>query len=227
MNRRVTVVLLLALTLPLPLHAAKPPAKTVKPERVSGAFDAESFSGLKFRSIGPAVASGRVSDIAIDPKHPATIFVAVASGGVWKTTNKGTTWTPVFDKQGSYSIGCVTLDPNDPLVVWVGSGENNSQRSVGYGDGVYKSVDGGKSWENVGLKLSEHIGRTSSTSPRRARSGHLAASAGSTRRPMAAGAGSRCLRSARTRASAMSSSTLAIPMSFTRRPISAGATSGH
>ncbi|MFA6957204.1 MAG: glycosyl hydrolase [Thermoanaerobaculia bacterium] len=160
MNKRVSIVLLLVLCISLPALAAKSPAKpAAKPERTPGAFDAESFSGLTFRSIGPAVASGRVIDLAIDPKHPATMFVAVASGGVWKTTNKGTSWTPLFDKQGSYSIGCVTLDPNDPLVVWVGSGENNSQRSVGYGDGVYKSVDGGKTWENVGLKASEHIGK--------------------------------------------------------------------
>ncbi|MCH7780452.1 MAG: glycosyl hydrolase, partial [Acidobacteria bacterium] len=86
-------------------------------------------------------------------------FVAAASGGVWKTTNHGTTFTPVFDSEGSYSIGCVSIDPNNPAVVWVGTGENNSQRSVGLGDGVYKSVDGGKTWENVGLEDSEHIGK--------------------------------------------------------------------
>ena len=159
MNQRVSVVLILALLLALPTLAAKPPAKAATPERVPGAFDADSFSGLTFRTLGPAVASGRISDIAVDPKHHATMFVAVASGGVWKTTNKGTTWTPVFDKQGSYSIGCITLDPNDSLVVWVGTGENNSQRSVGYGDGVYKSDDGGKTGENAGLKASEHIGK--------------------------------------------------------------------
>ena len=85
--------------------------------------------------------------------------MAVASGGVWKTTNAGTTWTPIFDNEGSYSIGCVALDPKNPQVVWVGTGENNSQRSVGYGDGVYRSDDGGKIWKNVGLKSSEHIAR--------------------------------------------------------------------
>ena len=122
-------------------------------------WSSETFSGLKFRSIGPAVTSGRISDLVVDPDDPATWFVAAASGGVWKTTNAGTTWEPIFDGEASYSIGCITLDPNDSNVVWVGSGENNSQRSVGYGDGVYKSEDGGKSWENVGLKKSEHIGK--------------------------------------------------------------------
>ena len=114
-------------------------------------LSAETFKGLELRGIGPAVASGRIGDFAVHPTRPGTYYVAVSSGGVWKTVNSGTTWTPVFDGEGSYSIGCVTLDPNDPLVVWVGTGENNSQRSVSYGDGVYKSVDGGVSWENVGL----------------------------------------------------------------------------
>src|SRR5438874_8403756 len=122
-------------------------------------YDDKVFSGLELRGIGPAIVSGRIVDVAIDPRDPRVWFIAAASGGVWKTTNAGTTFTPVFDDQNSYSIGCVTIDPNDSLTVWVGSGENNSQRSVSYGDGVYKSVDGGKSWTNVGLKKSEHIGK--------------------------------------------------------------------
>jgi photosystem II stability/assembly factor-like uncharacterized protein len=117
------------------------------------------FAGLKLRSIGPAVTSGRVVGFAVHPKDRGQYFAAAASGGVWKTTNDGTSWTPVFDEQGSYSIGCVVLDPKNPLVVWVGTGENNSQRSVGYGDGVYRSDDGGKSWKKVGLEKSEHIGK--------------------------------------------------------------------
>jgi photosystem II stability/assembly factor-like uncharacterized protein len=124
-----------------------------------GPLSAGTFTGLAFRAIGPALESGRIVDIAVDPRDPARYFVAAASGGVWKTTNASTTWTPVFDGEGSYSIGCVTIDPTNPLVVWVGSGENNSQRSVGYGDGVYKSVDGGTSWKKVGLDKSEHIGK--------------------------------------------------------------------
>ncbi len=117
-----------------------------------------AFSGLKFRSVGPALMSGRIGDFAMNPDRPAEYYVAVCSGGLWKTVNNGVTYEPIFDGEGSYSIGCVTLDPNDPSVVWVGTGENNSQRSVSFGDGVYKSVDGGKNWKNVGLKDSEHIG---------------------------------------------------------------------
>lgn len=115
------------------------------------------YSSLQFRSIGPAVTSGRIADFAVNPKNPSEYYVAVASGGVWKTTNKGTTYKPIFDGQGSYSIGCVVLDPSNPSTVWVGTGENNNQRSVAYGDGVYKSTDGGRSWKNMGLKTSEHI----------------------------------------------------------------------
>jgi photosystem II stability/assembly factor-like uncharacterized protein len=135
------------------------PKEAPKEEKKKGGMTADTFSGLKFRLIGPAVASGRVMSIAVNPKNKFEYYVGVASGGVWKTVNDGTTWTPVFDGEGSYSIGWVTLDPNDSSVVWVGSGESNSQRSVSYGDGIYRSDDGGKSWTNLGLKKSEHIGR--------------------------------------------------------------------
>ncbi|MDX6611739.1 MAG: hypothetical protein QOD75_925 [Blastocatellia bacterium] len=118
-----------------------------------------TFNGLKLRGIGPAFTSGRVVGFAVDPNNAARYYVGVASGGVWKTVNNGATWTPIFDKEGSYSIGAIVLDPKNPLTVWVGTGENNSQRSVSYGNGVYRSDDGGKSWKNVGLKTSEHIGR--------------------------------------------------------------------
>ena len=116
------------------------------------------LSSFRWRSIGPAVASGRIADIAIDPTDRSTWYVAASSGNVWKTTNAGTTWTPIFDDYGSYSIGAIALDPGDHLTLWVGTGENNGQRSVGYGDGVYKSVDGGRSFRNMGLETSEHIG---------------------------------------------------------------------
>jgi len=131
----------------------------VAEDKPNDPMSTETFDALKFRSIGPAVTSGRVGDFAIHPHDKGHYYVAVASGGVWKTTNAGTTWQPVFDNEGSYSIGCVTIDPENPAVVWVGTGENNSQRSVSYGDGVYRSEDGGKSWKNMGLKSSEHIGK--------------------------------------------------------------------
>ncbi|HSO73485.1 MAG TPA: glycosyl hydrolase, partial [Blastocatellia bacterium] len=118
-----------------------------------------TFAGLKLRSIGPASVGGRIIAIAVDPNDFSRYFVGVASGGVWKTTNSGVTWAPVFDNEASYSIGAVVLDPKNPLTVWVGTGENNSQRSVSYGDGVYRSDDGGKTWRNTGLKASEHISR--------------------------------------------------------------------
>jgi photosystem II stability/assembly factor-like uncharacterized protein len=97
--------------------------------------------------------------MAVNPNNPDQYYLAVASGGVWKTNNHGNTYTPIFDGQGSYSIGCVTIDPSHENTVWVGTGENNNQRSVAYGDGVYKSVNGGKSWKNMGLKESEHISK--------------------------------------------------------------------
>ncbi|TVZ59745.1 sortilin (neurotensin receptor 3) [Flavobacteriaceae bacterium MAR_2010_105] len=123
------------------------------------ALDTIKIDGLKWRNIGPALTSGRISDIAVNPNNPYEYYVATSSGGVWKTINAGNEYTPIFDKEGSYSIGCVTMDPNNSNVIWIGSGENNNQRSVAYGDGVYKSIDGGKSWKNMGLKTSEHIGK--------------------------------------------------------------------
>jgi photosystem II stability/assembly factor-like uncharacterized protein len=137
-------------------RASSPAAKE---ETKKDPMSTATFNGLKLRSIGPATAGGRVAAFAVNPRNHSEYYAAVASGGVWKTTNSGTTWTPVFDNEGSYSIGAITLDPANPLVVWVGTGENNSQRSVSYGDGVYRSDDGGKSWKNMGLKKSEHIAR--------------------------------------------------------------------
>ena len=135
------------------------PAAVPTPAPTPDSMPASTFSGLRFRSIGPAVTSGRVIAFAVDPNDRAKYYVAVASGGVWKTVNSGTTWTPVFDNEGAFSIGAIALDPKNPSTVWVGTGERNSQRSVAYGDGVYRSDDGGRSWRNVGLKTSEHIGR--------------------------------------------------------------------
>lgn len=123
------------------------------------ALDTINLSGLSWRNVGPALTSGRISDFAVNPDNPFEYYVATSSGGVWKTTNAGVDYKPIFDNEGSYSIGCVTMDPNNSKVIWVGTGENNNQRSVAYGDGIYKSEDGGNSWQHMGLKNSEHIGR--------------------------------------------------------------------
>lgn len=116
-----------------------------------------TFSGLEFRSIGPAFMSGRIGDIEILPDDPSTWIVGVGSGGVWRTENAGTTWTPIFDDQDVFSIGTITVDPSNPHTIWVGTGENHGGRHVGYGDGIYRSRDGGQSWEHMGLEDSEHI----------------------------------------------------------------------
>ncbi|MDA9819951.1 glycosyl hydrolase [Salibacteraceae bacterium] len=148
MNRALIIGLLMATPL---LFSAKGEKEKEDSSKVS-------YSALKFRAVGPALTSGRVVDIAVHPEKPTTYYVAAAAGGVWKTENSGTSFSPIFDGEGSYSIGCVALNPSNLNEVWVGSGENNNQRSVAYGDGVYKSQDGGKSWKNMGLKNSEHIG---------------------------------------------------------------------
>ncbi len=157
MPRRLYPLFLLTL-LAAPTLAAKP--KPVPEEKKPvDVLTAKTFAGLKLRPLGPALTSGRIVDLAVHPQDPHTFYVAAAAGGVWKTVNHGTTWEPIFDGEGSSSIGCVVVDPHNPQVVWVGTGENNSQRSVGYGDGVYKSLDGGKSWQRMGLENSEHIGK--------------------------------------------------------------------
>jgi photosystem II stability/assembly factor-like uncharacterized protein len=125
---------------------------------VSDTIKSGDIAGLKFRSIGPALTSGRIADFAVNPVNHNEYFVAVASGHIWKTTNNGNTFEPVFDDYGAYSIGCLAMDPKNHNVVWAGTGENNHQRSLGYGDGIYKTTDGGKSWKNLGLKDSRQTG---------------------------------------------------------------------
>nr|WP_299381160.1 glycosyl hydrolase [Allomuricauda sp.] len=119
----------------------------------------EVITNIPFRNIGPGFMTGRIADIEKDPQDSSTWYVAVASGNVWKTVNNGTTWTPIFENHGSFSTGCLAIDPNNTGTIWLGTGENQSQRSVGWGDGVYKSTDYGTSWTNMGLNLSEHIGK--------------------------------------------------------------------
>ena len=117
------------------------------------------YPDLNSEILVPAFSSGRIADIAIHPGDEHTWYVAVGSGNVWKTVNAGVTWESIFDDQGSYSIGCVSIDPLNPNTIWVGTGENVGGRHVGYGDGIYRSKDGGKTWKNMGLKTSEHISR--------------------------------------------------------------------
>ena len=157
LTMRTILILAFGFLFSLPLLVAQKKDDAAKKPDKPVLLQPGTYDGLSFRSIGPAVTSGRISDFAVNPKNPAEYYVASSSGGVWKTINGGTTYTPLFDGQGSYSIGCVVIDPTNPNTVWVGSGENNNQRSVAYGDGVYKSEDGGKKWKNMGLKNSEHI----------------------------------------------------------------------
>ncbi|HET9262405.1 MAG TPA: hypothetical protein VFO14_05135 [Vicinamibacterales bacterium] len=125
----------------------------------AGRMSADIFKGLAFRSIGPSLTTGRIADVAVDAKNPSVWYVASASGNLWKTVNRGNTWTPIFDSYGSYSLGVVVVDPRDSNVVWLGTGENKNQRSVGFGDGVYKSTDAGATWTRTGLENSEHLGK--------------------------------------------------------------------
>jgi photosystem II stability/assembly factor-like uncharacterized protein len=165
---RFALPLALLLAMPLALTAqrgtgrpagAASAAATPAAQNDSGGLPSSALSAFRFRAIGPATYSGRIGDIAVHPDKK-TWYLGVASGGVWKTENAGTTWSSIFDSQQDvYSVGTVVLDPRDPNIVWVGTGENNAQRSVSYGNGIYKSEDGGRSWRNMGLKESEHIGR--------------------------------------------------------------------
>ncbi|HSG81846.1 MAG TPA: glycosyl hydrolase, partial [Gemmatimonadota bacterium] len=150
MNKNVprTVLLLTALVVP---------SGAVTAQQAGSRLGATDYQALAFRNIGPAINGGRIAHIAIHPQNRNVWYVAVGSGGVWKTENAGTTWQPIFDDQPSYSIGSLAIDPSEPSTVWVGTGEDVGGRHVGYGDGVYKSTDGGRSWQNKGLRSSEHI----------------------------------------------------------------------
>lgn len=148
-------LLILGITISSASLFAEDNAKTDKEKKENSSI----YSGLKFRSIGPALMSGRISDIVIHPENENVWYVTAGSGGVWKTENSGTTWKSIFDGQKSYSIGCISLDPQNPNIIWVGTGENVGGRHVAYGDGIYKSEDGGNSWKNMGLKKSEHLSK--------------------------------------------------------------------
>src|SRR5216117_2170196 len=135
------------------------PAPTATPSPAALPLSEALFKNLKARSIGPAVMGGRVSDIAIDPRNPFVFYVGLGHGGVFKTNDNGVTFDPIFDKQPMLSIGAVAVAPSDSDVVWVGTGEANDRNSSDWGDGVYRSTDGGEKWQNIGLKESRAIAR--------------------------------------------------------------------
>lgn len=163
MSRRLSLLLplLLALT---DLSAQQSPAPQVQPEVPAPQpspppLTEVLFKGLKARAIGPTVMGGRISDIAIDPRNPGVFYVGTATGGVSKTNDNGATFDPIFDKESALSIGAIAIAPSDPDVIYVGTGEANDRNSSGWGNGVYRSNDGGSTWENVGLKETRTIGR--------------------------------------------------------------------
>jgi photosystem II stability/assembly factor-like uncharacterized protein len=129
------------------------------PGTTPGALTADVLKGIELRSIGPALATGRIVDVQIDPKNPNVWYVVSAFGGLWKTVNRGTTFTPIFDDGRSFTLSTIAIDPKDSNVLYLGTGEGNSQRSAHFGDGVYKSTDAGATWRRVGLETSEHIGK--------------------------------------------------------------------
>ena len=152
MNRSIHTSLGLLAVLLLPVVAS--------PQEAEGpAITEDLLSGLKLRGIGPASRSGRIADVAMDPNDSSTWYMAVASGNAFKTTNRGTTWEPIFENYPVYSTSTVVVDPTNSNVIWLGTGENNGQRSVPYGNGVWRSRDAGASFEHMGLDESEHIGK--------------------------------------------------------------------
>jgi len=149
--KRVLLVAMPVLAIPLGVMLAQ---QTGGPR-----LTADLVRGLEIRNITGTFSSGRIADVAIDPRNRSVWYVATASGGLWKTTNHGVTFAPIFDDGGAYSLGCVVLDPRNPDVVWLGTGENQAQRAIGWGDGIYKSSDAGKTWKRMGLERSEHIAK--------------------------------------------------------------------
>ena len=129
------------------------------PGPVAPRLTADLVRGLEIRNLTGTFSSGRIAEVAVDPRNRSIGYVASASGGLCKTTNHRLTFSLIFDDGGSYSLGCVTFDPRNPDVVWLGAGENQSQRAIGWGDGVYKSTDAGRTWKRMGLAHSEHIAK--------------------------------------------------------------------
>src|SRR6184192_842459 len=163
---------------PSPATVASPlasPSATVTPSPAAAPLREALFKNLKARSIGPAVMGGRISDIAIDPRNPFVFYVGLGHGGVFKTSDNGVSFDPIFDKQPALSIGAIAIAPSDSDAIWVGTGEANDRNSSGWGNGVYRSNDGGENWQNVGLKDSRAIGRIV-VDPRKPEVAYVAAS---------------------------------------------------
>ncbi len=158
-SRRALLVMAIATVFALASALVSANNDPVKSTSANGTVDSKTFERLEWRSIGPAIFDGRVADVEGVPGNPNIVFVGSASGGVWKTTNGGVTWKPIFEKQNTLSIGDIALEPNNPDVIWVGTGEGNPRNSVSFGDGVYKSTDGGKTWQHMGLKDTMYITR--------------------------------------------------------------------
>src|SRR5262245_13989798 len=148
-----TVLLILSST----VIAQNDSSSTPKRSEANGVIDAKTFERLEWRSIGPAIFDGRTTDIEGVPGDPSIVYVASASGGLWKTVNGGMTWRRIFERQGTISIGDIALEPGNPDVIWVGTGEANARNSISFGDGIYKSTDGGKTWQHLGLKDTMYI----------------------------------------------------------------------
>ena len=141
-------------------HADGASASQARAAAPAASAAADPFPGLKFRNIGPATMGGRIDDLAVLESNPAVFYVGTATGGLWKTMNNGTTWEVLFDDlDDTVSIGDIAINPNDANTVWVGSGENNNRQSGSWGNGLYKSIDGGKTLKHMGLGTSKHIAR--------------------------------------------------------------------
>ena len=157
-----SITFLLAISLPAQRGKKKNKDKRLNSTEVmkeDGLLNSRSLAAFKWRAIGPAFASGRIADIAVHPDHDHTWYVATGSGGVWKTTNSGTTWKSIFDGQSTYSTGCITIDPHNPHRIWLGTGENVGGRHVAWGDGIYLSEDDGNTWKNMGLTGTQHLSK--------------------------------------------------------------------
>ncbi|MCA1592894.1 MAG: glycosyl hydrolase [Acidobacteria bacterium] len=144
---------------PTPTPSPEPSTSPTPAPPEDAAIEMKAFERLEWRNLGPGNMSGRVADIESVAGNPNVVYVASASGGLWKTTNAGVTWRPLFERQGTISIGDIALEPGNPDVVWLGTGESAVRNSVSFGDGVYKSTDGGKTWQHMGLRDTEHVSK--------------------------------------------------------------------